>query len=206
MEKYLRFGEIPKNEKSINFMKLNFQQQEDFSYFRKNNDIEKALELIPGDAFEDGISVFEMDENGMPILNNLNLIKSFLSRFQKEKAFEVSGAVAGFGIDNEPLLKNVEVLKNRRLNKEKCIMHVLKILISNFKYCEKVKNASDDLVVYEFVTREKINVVTGEKVHYLSDVANPNEWVKLPEVTTYTFYGWEFSEPINNFKCEYNLK
>ena len=31
MAKYLRFGEIPKNEKSINFKKITFAQGEDFT-------------------------------------------------------------------------------------------------------------------------------------------------------------------------------
>ena len=29
--RYLRFGEVPENEKSINFMKLSFEQNEDYT-------------------------------------------------------------------------------------------------------------------------------------------------------------------------------
>ena len=37
MKKYLRFGEIPKNERSINFLKMNFSQKEDFTLYKETH-------------------------------------------------------------------------------------------------------------------------------------------------------------------------
>ena len=87
---YLRFGNIPKNEKSINFLKIPFSKNEDFTFLLKNGDTEKAFSIIPDEALESGVSVFQMDENRMPVLSSLRLVTALLSRLG-EPIFEVEG-------------------------------------------------------------------------------------------------------------------
>lgn len=76
---YLRFGIVPENESSYNFLTK---------------------------GYENGVSVFEM-KDGQPVLNNLQLIDSFSGRYDLPMFF-VTGEEIGKGQDGEPLLKNVK--------------------------------------------------------------------------------------------------
>lgn len=78
MKKYFRFGDIPVDGKSYN-------------YLTKTK--------------EKGVSAFELIE-GIPFLWNLQLIDSFCSRLNSEPiSFFVTGEEVGRGNDGEPLLK-----------------------------------------------------------------------------------------------------
>lgn len=46
MEKYLRLGEIPTNEKSINWYKVKLDQQRDFSWALEHYGIDDAYNMI----------------------------------------------------------------------------------------------------------------------------------------------------------------
>lgn len=112
---YLRFGEIPENEQSINWWKVRLADQEDFSWTYREYGYEYALDCIRNldEALEDGVSVFELDENGTPVLENDALrttYESYLSR-KDRKAYIVDGDEVGKGADNEPLLKNVRIIE-----------------------------------------------------------------------------------------------
>lgn len=112
---YLRFGEIPENEQSINWWKVRLSDQEAFSWAYKAYGYEEALNCIRNldEALEDGVSAFEIDENGNPVLGNDALkatYESYLSR-KDRKVYLVDGDEIGKGADNEPLLKNVRILK-----------------------------------------------------------------------------------------------
>ena len=54
MKKYLRFGEIPKDEKSINFLKMSNQQKDDFSWAMNTFGIDEALNEVPEKSFRAG--------------------------------------------------------------------------------------------------------------------------------------------------------
>lgn len=162
--RYLRFGEIPKNGKSVNFLKLTNEQNEDFTYACEVGSYEKALAELPEEAFEAGLSVFEIDENGMPKLDNLQLVSSMLIRADAP-IYEISGDVVGIGNDGEPLIEVEKVEKKRRISKEKLINHAVSTLCKNFKNAEFVGNSDDsECHLRSFYVEKKINIKTGEKV------------------------------------------
>lgn len=112
MKKYLRFGEIPPNEKSINFIKLSLNDNSDFSYFLSLGLIDKAYSCIPADCFEMGVSCFDTDKNNAPILLNDKLRNDYDSRIERgEKLYLVTGREIGRGQDGEPLLVDVCIIK-----------------------------------------------------------------------------------------------
>lgn len=120
MKKYIRFGEIPDCERSLNYLKINFDQQEDIrwsdkqpfdaaKWCKKNCNSWKNVDIES--IFEPGVSVFDMDENGKPVLNNEALSSSWnVRKEQKKPCYIVTGDVVGIGQDGEPLLKNVKVI------------------------------------------------------------------------------------------------
>lgn len=111
MEKYLRFGKIPPSEKSINFIKLSLDDNSDFSYFLSLGLIDEAYACIPADCFEAGVSVFEIDENNNPILENESQKKDYNLRIKRgEIAFLVEGRRIGTGQSGEPLIINIKTL------------------------------------------------------------------------------------------------
>lgn len=112
MVEYIRFGEIPKDEKSINWWKVSLDDQADFSWELERYGYEEAVKCISKKCFENGVSVFEIGEDGNPILKNENLEKAYNS-YTKDgrKAYIVTGNKVGNGADEEPVIKNVKILK-----------------------------------------------------------------------------------------------
>ena len=105
---YLRFGEIPPEEKSIDFIKLSLDDNSDFSYFLDVGDIDAAYRCIPEHCYEKGVSVFALDEERNPILSNEKLKADYDLRIKRgEKNSFVTGEEVGFGRDGEPLLINI---------------------------------------------------------------------------------------------------
>lgn len=204
--RYLRFGEIPKSGKSVNFFKLTNEQNEDFTYMLKVGEVERAFtECVPSEAYEDGLSVFEMDKNGMPVLSNMQLITSLLARLDGV-VYEVSGDEVSRGNDGEPLISNAKIEKKRRINKEKLLDYVLKILLSNFKNAEYDKNSGfGENKIFKFYAEYKINKKTGEKVSFWEKTTGEN-WVNVPPYTEYTFNGWTFSNPVDGFETKLGIK
>lgn len=195
---YLRFGNIPKNEKSINFLKIPFSKSEDFTFLLKNGDTEKAFSIIPDEALESGVSVFQMDENRMPVLSSLRLVTALLSRLG-EPIFEVEGTEVNHGNDAEPLIQNITVLKRRRVTKEKLLDLALTTLLQNFKNATYDPNRNTrENTIFTHNVEYKINKKTGEKVSRYQHTEG-NDWVKMPPYHEYTFNGWTFSDPVDTF-------
>ena len=200
MGKFLRFGEIPETGKSVNFLKMSFSQVEDFTFFCENGDMIQAYDCVPEDAYEVGLSVFEIDKNGMPVLENLKLITSLLTRIN-DKIYLVEGNEVGRGHDGEPLISDVLIIKIRRIKKETLLDYILEILLKNFNHAKFDKNAEKGEKLHQFYCEYKINKKTGEKVS-IWEQTEGKEWVKVPPVTEYTFMGWTFSEPVVDFKID----
>ena len=97
----------------------------------------------------------------------------------------------------------MQIIKNRHLTQNKFRDFILRTLIENFKFSDKIEHNTGNYKIYEFTTYEKINLITSEKVDKYEDVANPKDWVNLAPRNEYYFDGWKFSEPIGNFADEY---
>ena len=205
MKHYLRFGEIPESGKSVNFLKMGLRRSEDFNYCMSIGDIEGAFECVPEDAFEEGISVFSIDKNGMPELSNLQLACSMLSRID-DAIYEVTGEEIDTGNDGEPILKDTKIVKRRRIRKEKLFDHVLSVLISNFRSCEfnEIEDC-DSNKIYRFYRELAVNKATGEKVVAIAAPDDGN-WVRMPGFNEYCFKGWTFSDPVPGFCVDLGIK
>lgn len=103
----LRFVEIA--DRSINYLRLSFDENESFTYDLENFGYEEAVSNLPENCFESGMSVFEMTNDRLPRLSNLMLISSLLARINAP-VYEVEGTVIGRGNDGEPLLTDVMVI------------------------------------------------------------------------------------------------
>lgn len=113
---YIRFCKIPHDERSYNFM-------------RNRKEI--------------GVSVFKADDNGMPILENAEQVKSLWARLNR-RHYLVTGDVVGVGQDGEPLLQNVRVVRRLRLDREQLEEMITAAFERLFKY--KFKTAFYDQV------------------------------------------------------------
>lgn len=205
MKKYLRFGEIPECGKSINFFKLTNEENEDFTYGLDCGDVKQAFSSIPEYAYEDGLSVFDVDDKGMPILANLQLVSSLLIRIDKV-AYIVTGEEIQKGNDGEPLIKLEEVECVKEFDKNVLIDYVLSVLQSNFKnqkYNAEENYGSNEL--FNFYKEYKLNKKTGEKVDRWARTSG-NDWEILPGVNEYVFNGWTFSNPVNGFDVNLGIR
>ena len=115
--KYLRFGKLPESGKSINFLRLSFAENEVFTEKLNTSGYIEAVAGLPAHCFEPGLSVFEMDADGLPVLSNINLVRSLSVRIGAP-VYEIAGEVTGTGADGEPLITGVNVIKRRRISKD----------------------------------------------------------------------------------------
>ena len=132
---FYRFGEIPKNEKSC---------------------IWRGEEKV-GEEF--GVSVYEAHKNingqyspVLPMPANMSTLDTFLHfiRYYSGKKYLVTGDVLPFvGIDGEPLIKNVKILKELQLIKK----------LTSDEYIEKkIKDVlGDDMAVGKNTEYKQLN-------------------------------------------------
>lgn len=206
-ELYLRFGEIPKNEKSVNFLKMSCYKNEDFSSFLDCNEYEEALDCLDEEHFENGVSVFKKDVDGLPFLGNLMQISSLLARIDNKKIFEIEADMVGEGNDGEPLVKNIKIIKQRKISKDVLLKKVLKTLIRNFKTCVKNNKEQNlhDVQIFPFYKNYMyVNINTGERKEYVKNQGT--EWIKMPPYVDYCFMDWRFSCPVDNFDTRLGIK
>lgn len=199
MKYYIRFGEIPPSEKSVNFIKLSFIQNESFTYALDNGDTVGAYDRVPDDAFEPGVSVFDCYDDFLPILGNLRQTKSLLGRINYP-CYVVTGDQVGTGQDGEPLIRCVKIVKKIEIEKSALLEYVLEILIKHFEnstFDESI--VDDDLNIYEFAKCERVNKKTGKRISVYAHIEKKSDWVLAPVKTEYYWMGWIFSNPTNNF-------
>lgn len=117
--KAIRFGEIPKSGKSLNYMKLTGDQRNDVAWMDHSNlenEIRFAIENTRSwhnvdydSLWEAGVSVFE-ESNGLPIIRNAEQSRSLKNRIG-DVIYLVEGERVGTGEDGEPLMSITNATK-----------------------------------------------------------------------------------------------
>lgn len=203
MKKYIRFGGIPKNGKSINFIKMSFQEKASFSWALENLGEDAAYsEYVTEKALENGTSVFKIGKDGMPVLENLRQVNSLALRIGKP-AYIVSGEEVGTGNDGEPLVQNIKVGKERRFTEDELKEYILSFLSCNFMLVipPKKQILENQYKIYEFYEEKQVNLKTGEIKDCLCGMAEPG-FRKIPGHTYFVFCGWEFRCPVDGFDAD----
>ena len=114
-KQYIRFGEIPPNERSINFLKAYEEQNHCPDLENMNIDIYKNKDIIS--CLEEGVSVYNVF-NGLPLINNFKLANSLLGRVKEKCVYLIEADEVGKGEDDEPLVRNIEIIKNLDFDEE----------------------------------------------------------------------------------------
>lgn len=171
MKKFLRLGEIPKNGKSVNFLKMTNDQVDNFSFCAEMGDMEQAYEYVPVDAFEPGLSVFRISQDGFPVIENMRQVFSMCARLEESMYF-VTGEEIGEGNDGEPLI-NVESMEPIVSIKEWLSDNIQVTLRRNFL------NASYD----------KTADLGNDEIHVFCTKG----------FEEFCFNGWTFSSPVPGF-------
>lgn len=159
---FLRLGEIPKNEKSINFLKMTNEQNENYTYTLEACGYDEALAFVPENAFENGVSCFDF-KNDMPVLDSIELLRSFCARI-KETGYIIEADQTGKGQDLEPLVKNVKIVKKWQATEQYKIDIVHKILEKMFKNKKAMPDCCRGLDLCNFTdwkTNKKSYVFNG---------------------------------------------
>jgi len=174
---FLRLGKIPGNKQSTNF-------------FTNEKEI--------------GVSVFEF-KNNLPILSNLNQLNSFALR-REEPAFICSGDVIGIGNDEEPLIKNIKIIKSINYSKE----DFLKIILDKLNQAFLSKSGDLDLIdrdlsrVFHSVKRTKTCTICKIEIDEFDNCdckskKNTYKYTKGKEIHEYIYAGIKFTNPVNGF-------
>lgn len=150
--RFLRFGEIPQNEKSINFLKMTNDQNDNFTYAFDAYGYNEALECVPECALENGVSCFNINNN-VPVLDSIELLRSFCARI-KDKCYIIEAEQVGKGCDGEPLVKNVRIVEEWQTTEEERAQLAHNILCTMFNNVEKrPENNCTDYTLYSFTDR-----------------------------------------------------
>ena len=161
--RFLRFGEIPQNEKSINFLKMTNGQNDNYTYALDVYGYIEALEQVPEYAFENGVSCFNL-KNNTPVLDSIELLRSFCARI-KDKCYIIEAEQVGTGNDGEPLVKNVKTVEEWQTTEEERAQLAHNILCAMFNNIEKLpEDDSADYILRSFTdwkTNKKSYVFNG---------------------------------------------
>lgn len=165
MEKnYFRCGEIPPDEKSLNFTRLNFEDRtlltsgaergksplEMFKSYKKNTCC--FSNVSESEVFENGVSVFR-ESHGLPVLENIDQVFSLSYRLNNN-FYIVSGEEVGKGQDGEPLIINCQP-QPAEVTRAKLLKVIRKTLQNNFEKCEgRFDTIKSDGRVYRFYNEE----------------------------------------------------
>ena len=144
---FVRFGSIPENEMSLNYLKLTGEQRDDISNFTDDGRL-TPLEAVrrlkklglsgwdkinEDDIFEKGVSVFNTS-TGIPKIENLKQAQSMAVRLDKD-LYKVTGKEIGKGEDGEPILQDTKSEK-LSFNKKEMIDDLVETLKKNFEMSE----------------------------------------------------------------------
>lgn len=155
MKKYIRFGEIPTSGKSLNYLKLNKDQRSDITDLVKNGYTpEEAVSFCKdnyadweyvkeSDIFEDGLSVFNANEAGLPIIENIDQAHSLAARIGYT-VFCVSGEEIRKGQDKEPLL-NISEAEKIEVQASDLVDIIIDFLKKNYVYKSGAADMSRDI-------------------------------------------------------------
>ncbi|MBF1146876.1 MAG: hypothetical protein HXL87_01610 [[Eubacterium] sulci] len=172
MIKTIRFGAIPPNGKSINFIKLSLDDNEYFSWCLKAYGINDAYECIPEDCFESGVSAFEFVD-GLPLCNNINLLRSLACRID-EQAYLLVGDKVGEGRDGEPLIR-IDSFEPIEINRDKLIEYITGKLKGLYPNHMKDNRAGTDRISSSYGCRHYYN---GYRFIYNEEIEEAKEWEK----------------------------
>ena len=159
---FLRLGEIPNNEKSINFLKMTNEQNDNYTYMLDTYGYDEALTFVPENAFENGVSCFDF-KNDMPVLDSIELLRSFCARIT-DIGYIIEAEQVGKGWDGEPLVKNVNLIKQwQATESEKAVLvhNILKKMFKNSKDLPDCCHGFDLCDFTDWKTNKKSYVFNG---------------------------------------------
>lgn len=171
--RFIRFGYIPENEKSIKYFEMTFTQNEDFTWFLENGySVQESLEKakITKDIFEDGVSCFYYTDR--PQIDNIQQLES-LHRRADMPCFVFDGDVVGTGTDNEPLVINIKNVEEIKFDADSFIENVL-----NEKYQSKAES--------EFAGFDVTNALK-------------DDFFKIDRPHSVNFKNYLYTEPVEGF-------
>lgn len=135
---YFRIGKLPKGGRSVNWLALSNAEKDALP-----SNPELVYEYVPEYALEDGISVFEMDDNGFPVINTFRLISTLSTLIFDDNYYEVVGVPSGKGNDGEPVLNDCVVIKESKLKPTDLQKHIISELNTYFNSVDGVLDLSD---------------------------------------------------------------
>ena len=170
MKSYIRFGKIPIDEKSKVFYNGEYIIKEEM-----------------------GVSVFDLEYIDsrprivLPIIvtsSILNCIEGYVSDYingsWKEPVYEVTGDLIGYGSDNEPLIKNVKIIRELQSDELFDISHCFKMEEIDYTeipraevYYVKINNLN-----WYKASKSFYDKFDGKKIISKEALANPDEKVE----------------------------
>lgn len=187
MKKYLAFGDVKQIGEPIYYGSLE-------EYIDLENEIR-----IKNATMEQPLT-FEMDKSGMPILENIEAVRLITKMFEKQMHI-ITGKEMGKGLGKEVLLEDIKYIQKIEIPITNLSNHILKTMIPHFQYVKKETNESSNNL-WTFEEKKIVNILTGEKAGLFTSTVG-EEWVALPEYTSYRFKGWGFYAPVDDFcKCD----
>jgi hypothetical protein len=172
MIKAIRFGAIPPNGKSINFIKLSSDDNEYFSWCLKAYGVNDAYESIPEHCFEDGVSAFEFVDE-LPLCGSIDLLKSLACRINKP-AYLLIGDKVGEGRDGEPLIR-IDSFEPIEIDQDKLIEYITEQLKWLYPNHTEDTTAGTDRILSFYGCRHYYN---GYRFIYDEEVEEAKEWEK----------------------------
>lgn len=189
-DRYVRFGEIPAEEESANFLSLSRDQNERVSYYmRQGMTPREALEkagINPKGKFENGVSSFFLDDEGLPRLETASQLRTFywhtymrVGTDKEEAMFSYNGSQSGIGTDGEPIVKGLQSARQYKLTPDKVKRTYEKTFDKNYG--------------------KKTAMTETEKQMYPYHLEFPMYEGGLADSSVAFYDGYKYEEPIESF-------
>ena len=158
---YIRFGKVPANERSIDWMALPYNKQDDILQYMQEHNVSASEAVMhfyknPDKYLEKGVSVFKADSDGLPLIENYQQLRTlfgntmgiFNEGHKPYKMYSLDADMVGTGRDAEPIVSGTKNVKEHTITKDMVSKLYAKALGNNYQTQVDVSKSQDFKIQY----------------------------------------------------------
>jgi len=157
---YIRFGKVPANERSVDWMALPYYKQPDITKYMDDHGVSASEAVMhfyknPDKYLEKGVSVFKADSDGLPLIENYQQLRTlfgntlgiFNENPETYKMYSLDADIVGTGRDAEPIVSSTKNIKEHTITKDMVSKVYAKALKNNYQTSIDVNKLQDSEIM-----------------------------------------------------------
>ena len=153
---YIRFGKVPANERSIDWMALPYSKQSEITKYMYDHNVSASEAVMhfyknPDKYLEKGVSVFKAESDGLPLIENYQQLRTLFANtmgifnegHKPYKMYSLDADMVGTGRDAEPIVSGTKNIKEHAITKDMVSKLYAKALGNNYQTQIDVSKSQD---------------------------------------------------------------